>query len=647
MHFPPFRPTGFGVTTTIFTCRINRSPPTMPRHGTQKGRALYGEPAGLSPRFRGLGGRIQARAADRGHRIRRRFERWERLLLLGTGIPALVGGLLLFGWVQTQAMFRASEIQTGLAQRNDGGILTAALIASLGLAAILAAMSQRRPRHRIVPALGVVTTSTILLAFHFSFFVNGLIVEESEQLMVEASFIFQDTAGNPIGVFALTFATLLVIGIGLISTMALLTPRILQERVLNPSTLQEHRTRTVLATLLLILGGFTFAVQFFRWALDADAIPKGGFIETNVIALYYILAFMVAGAMVLAAWRASFLSWGDLRERAGRRFRRNHRNLLHLENWVWGTIMLLTVVVMNSAPIFTMESVALNQVFAADSHGINMFFLLVPLLYVMQRVVSRKQFNHLQQERQNLQVIRPDGLLAMAATLILVWVSVPLFIRGPEVTPLIQVFVRTGLATIILLVFALRVDASTQSVLAPRHNGVPLMLLASCGLAILTGIALWGAGNTVVTVYARDSGGFLTPESRFLQPYTVLLRIAGSAFLALPPILTLWMLSAKMRKHAQPGHLVIIAIGTIIAVNLLFTIQATDPLDPTIGRSDVLIGLYLLQLTSAIDTIVMTGIWATATLMTLYAIIRIVLTLNETRILPSSHHRVRASTRQT
>lgn len=617
----------------------------MPHSGTGPTPGRPENATGGADRWAPLGmrRRLQSNLARRGERVRGRLERWERVLLVGVGTPALVGGLLLFGWVQTQAMFRASEIQTGLAQRNDGGILTAALIASMGLAALLAAASQRRARHRLLPVLGIITTGTILLAFHFSFFVNGVIIPESDRLMVQASFLFQDTAGTRIGVFALTFSTLLVIGIGLISAMALLTPQILKERILRPDTLQEHRTRTVLVTLLLMLGGLTFALQFFLWALQADSVPTGGFIATNVIALYYILSFLVAGAVALAAWRASFLSWGDLRERAGRRFRRNLRNLLHLENWVWGTILLLTLVVMNSAPIFTLESVALNQVFAADSHGINMFFLLVPLLYLLQRYVSRGLYQHLQQQRLSLQLARPDSLLATAITLIVVWISVPLVMRGEEITPLIQTFVRTGLATIILLVFSVRVDAANNALIGPRHRGLPLMLLASFGLAILTGIALWGAGNTVVTIYARESGGFLTPQGRIIQSYTVLLRIAGSAFLALPPFLALWMLSAKTRRHAQPGHLVVIAIGIIIAVNLLFTIQATDPLDPAVGRSDVLIGLYLLQLASSIDTIVMVSIWAAATLMVLYASLRIVLTLNQTRLLPRRPGGVRTS----
>lgn len=570
-------------------------------------------------------------------RIVRQIFRWGRVLLLGTGTTMFLGGLYLFASVQTQAMFRASEIQTGLAQRNDGGILTAALIASLGLAAILVAMSERRPRNRILPALGVVVTSTLLLAFHFSFFVNGFILEQSNLVFVEASFLFQDSAGVPIAVFVLMFTTLLLVGIGLISTMALLTPRILKERILRPQSLQEHRTRTVLTTLLLMLGGLTFALQFFQWALNADAAPTGGFIETNVIALYYILAFLVAGAVALAAWRASILTWGDLRERAGRRFRRNHRNLLHLENWLWGTILLLTLIVMNSAPIFTVESVALNQVFAADSHGINLFFLFVPLIYLLQRHVGKAHFQHMQETRRELRVVRRDSLFPLSATLILIWVAVPLLLRGEDITPLIQTFVSTGLATLVLLGFALRMDASLDSLIAPRHRGLPLILLASCGLAIVTGIALWGAGNTVVTAYARDSGGFLTPESRFLQPYSVLLRIGGALFLALPPILALWTLTAQMRKNAHPGHLVILAIGIIIAVNLLFTIQATDPLDPTIGRSDVLIGLYLIQLSSAIDIVFMGTIWAAALLMAIYATTRIYLSLNGTRLWPRRH----------
>jgi hypothetical protein len=562
----------------------------------------------------------------------RPFKRWGKVLLLGSGIPLLVLGLYFFSTVQTQAMFRASEIQIGLAQRNDGGIIFAALLASIGLAFILSALSTRAPLRRILPALAVVASSTLLLAFHFAFFVNGLIMADRSQVMVQASFLFQDSSAIPIEVFALGFATLLVILIGILGAMALLTPQILHHRVFHPQTLQEHRTRSITITLLLLAGGMSFASQFFRWAFQADSQPVGGFITTNVIALYYLLAALVAAGTLLATWRTWILNWGDLRQRTGPRFRRNHRNLIHLENWIWGTVLLLTLIVMNAAAIHSVESVALNQVFATDSHGLQMFFMLVLGIYLLQRHINRGLYTHLQDNRRTLKTVPFDSLLAMSITLILVWTLTPYLVRGPEVTPLIQLLMRTGLATLVILAFALRVDATQAALIAPRHAGLPLLLLTASALAILTGIALWGAGNTVLTVYARESGGFLTPESRFLQPYTVLLRIAGAAFLALPPIMALWLLSAQVRGHTRPGHLIVIGTGTLIAVNLLFTIQATDPFDPLIGRSDVLIGLYLTQLASPLDTLVMAIIWGLATLTAILAVIRIHLALSGARL---------------
>jgi hypothetical protein len=536
----------------------------------------------------------------------------------------VVLGLLLFGVLQTQAMFRDSlsfGIVAGLTLRNDGGLFFTALMAATGLALVLGALSTRPPRERLLPMAGIAASGTLLLVAHFSIFVNGIILPNQGQVAVTASFLFHDTATLSIAVFSLALVTLLLVIGGLLATFSLLTPRLLRERVLHPVTFGDHRTRVHLLTLGLAATGGVYAIQFFRYALTADSDPAG-FFTTNLILVYYVLALLVLAAVGLATWRAFTLSQGDLRLRWSRSFQRNHRLLRKTESWLWGAILVLNLIILAAEPLYRPTSGQTARVFIVDSRGAAMFFLIVPAIYLLQRLATNRLHAHVRERRVDAR-IHLDAVLASSLTILAAWLVVGSLLLASRAPPLVTLSVLTAITTIILLFFAVRLDPTEPYLVAPRSGSTPVLLFAASALAILTGIMFWGGGNSVVTLYARGSGGFITPEGQFFQPYAVLFRLLGSLFIALPPVLGLWLLTRTRGAVAQPGHLALIGIGIVVAMNLLFTIQPSDPFDAAIGQTDVRIGFYILQFATVFDRVVLTLLWGVATALVLYAMSRV------------------------
>ncbi|MBW3581481.1 MAG: hypothetical protein KY455_00125 [Euryarchaeota archaeon] len=534
------------------------------------------------------------------------------------GILLFIGGLMMFAWYQTQQMFKdslSSEVSAGLVARNDGGILFGALLAGIGLATVLASLSPRAPKRRMVPILGIIASTTGLLFLHFTIFVNSFTIPGEGMIMLRASFIFHDSASFlPMAVFVLALVTLILILLGAMSVMALIAPRLMRERFIRPTHADSHRTRLVLTALTLVLVGGTFVHQFVYYALGADAEPTGGFVATNRVLLYYLLAISLSAAIATTVWHTRLIVWGDLRDRRSLSFQRSLIPLHRTETWLWAATFALNLLVLFPEPVYTPSGSDTSRVFAMNSRGASIFLLLLFGGWGVHRWSAKAWLRHLRDDHGINGQAKYDRLFFLATTVIGIWLFTWfLLLALPSLDhfgPTPNLLIRIGAVALVLPFFAMRIQLA-ETGLRPRlaHHGAPMTLLLFAGLAIVTGLMLWGTGNTITTFYSR-SGGFVNPEESVLQPYATGIQLLGSLFIGLPLMLGLWYLGARHDRIPHPAPILVAAFATVLAMNMVMTIQTEDVFDSALGQTDVLVGYRIVNVASTLDTSVLLGVWA-------------------------------------
>lgn len=562
-------------------------------------------PAETPPRFQWIP-RFEGRARER---------RWMRGVGVAIGITLFIVGLLAFANLQTQALFRdtiAADVSGGQVERNDGGILFGALVATGGVALMFSSLSRLPAGKRLAPAGLFIASATFLLFTHFTIFVNGIISRNAQQAILTASFLFHDTAkALPIATFTLAFLTITALALTVFAAMRLVTPTLLDDQIRRPEAVHTHRSRLVVLTLLVLASGGGFAWQFFDYALNADASPSGAVFGTSlIVATYYLLTFVLILALALTAWRTYLLGWGDLRYRRSLNFRKGYHNLLNAENWSWMVMGVLTLAVFFTPPAYQPDPGTTDRVFAMDSKGATFFFLLLTGgAYLLHRLAGSQYLRFLRETHQPLPIVPRDHLLHMSLTLAALWALLALLLAPASLSPLTKLSIRFAAVALVAPFFVIRF--SLDELARPRlRPGAPVVLLLVALVSVLVGIMLWGAGNSVTTIYARGTGGFTTPEGNVLQPYATGIRLLGSLFIAIPLASTIWYVAARYARRLNPAPLLTFALSIVIGMNLLLTINTGDPYDPTLGQTRVLIGFKMIELTSAMDRALILGAWS-------------------------------------
>lgn len=528
--------------------------------------------------------------------------------LVTIGVLLFLLGLYAFVTFQTQVMFtdnaRISEIRPGLAPRNDGGILFGASLTGLGTGLMLAAMSPLRPRKRLVPFGVIVATTASLLWTHFTIFVNAILVPSARSADLTASFLFHDTASAlPMATFILAIITLSFVFIWLAAALALVAPSVWQNKLRYPTLVDEHRTRLVIITLFAAVVGVTFVRQFIEYALVGDARPTGGFLNTNITVVYYLLSLATALAIATTSWRTYTVTWRDLHRTKSMGFRRAYHYLVAGETWLWGIALALNIVVLLAGPAYQPDA-RVDRVFSMNSKGVSVFFFILPALYALHRVVSREHVAHLMALPSAIPPKRLDTLAVMTVLLVGLWTILTVVLRAADMTSFGRLLVRVMAVAAALPFFAVRFDSSQYGRPQLRTIGSTYVLLSATAVAMLAGIMLWGSGNSITTRYV-ETGGFVST----VQPYATGVRVLGSLFLSLPATLGLWFLATRYRPQVHPGPLLVVAFSILIGMNLVLNIDAADPRDVTIGRTDVLVGFSIVSLTTAFDRVVLVSAW--------------------------------------
>lgn len=533
---------------------------------------------------------------------------------LVVGILLFVGGMLFFSQQQTQAVLRNSfdyqsaTLGTG---RNDGGILFGAILAGLGIGVLFFGLSRLAPKDRLKPTAGLVASSTALIFLHLTIFVNSFAIPDARLVALRASFMFNDAADFlPIALFILTLATFLLLTGAAFAAMRLVTPLFLRRAIVRPHDPEDHRTRLVLLTLVVIASGAAFTRQFFGYALGADADPTGGMTPTWLTLTYYLIGITLGLALGTTAWRTYLLAWGDLRAKRSLSFRRYLVPLRQTENWLLGGLIVLHLIVFFARPIHQPDPATTSNIFAVNSKGVSIFLLLMVPLYWMHRRVERRWLTHLAHTPHPLYTVHRDRLANLAITLGAGWTLIALLFLAVEVEPLTSLASRLAFVAVVVPFFAIGISFDTNRA-EPYLKGVgaPLMLLFAALVSILVGIMLWGQGNSVTTFYSRN-GGFVDATSSALQPYSTGIRLLGSLFIAAPAVQLLWFMSARYQRQTNPGAILVAGFSIILAMNILFTINAESPTDVAIRQTEVLVGHYLISLQSGFDKAVVLGLWS-------------------------------------
>lgn len=534
-------------------------------------------------------------------------------IVLAVAVLLVVGGLLLFIHTQTQALFQDTHDLDALNvqnPRNDVGVLLGALMCASGLTLLFAVASPLRLRDRLPPAAILTATTTLLLAAHFSIFTNGMTFPEERGLAVQSSFLFHDTAATiPMATFTLAWLTLLVLIITGLAAMSLVAPRLLRDHFTHPRTLQAQRTRLLTVTLLLLAAGSTFARQYLSFATIASPLNW----------VYTMMGALLIVVVLLVAVRTYRFLWGPLEHRVTKRCMRRHRNWLRLEAALWGLLLVATLLTLLSDPVYEPKA-GTDPVFAISSKGLSWMLILLFGVYLLQRRITNTYPLFLGRQQRPLPSIAPDRLLAVGALTIAIWGAGALWTLHPELTPLGRLVFR--LLPIIILIPVLTSRSYQQDTSGGQGASRPMMIFGWTALSLLTGIMLWGIGNSTTIIFHQSRGGLLSEPGRLLEPLSAGARLLGSLLLVAPALYALKLLVARRQESAPSALLLLTCLIFVVTLTTLFTVEPSTHHGPGLAHTDVIVGFWATSLPATTDIVIMStliGLTATTGLLAAFA----------------------------
>lgn len=521
-------------------------------------------------------------------------------IALATALVLLVGGLLFFTHTQTQPLFQdAHDLDALNVQnpRNDVGLLVGGLMAASGLTLFLAIASPLRPSDRFLPAALLTVTTALLLTAHFSIFTNGMTFPDQRGLAVKSSFLFHDTAATiPMATFTLAWLTLLVLVFAGLAAMALITPGLLKDHFTRPRTLQAQRARLFAVTLLLLAAGSTFARQYLAFAR----------IDSPLEWVYILMGMLLIILVLSIALRTYRVLWGPLEHRISKRCVRRHRNWVRFESSLWGLLLLSTILTLFRDPVY--EPVpGTDPVFAISSKGLSLVLFVVFGVYLLQRRFTKAYPIFLAHLERPLPTMKPDRLLAVGAMAITAWSAGALWALHPDLTPLEALVLRLLPLVLLIPILTLR-HKNGPSTSPTERSWNPMMIFAWTTMSVLTGIMLWGIGNSTTIIFQQSSGGLLSEPGHLLESLSVGTRLLGSLLITAPLLLTLRLLVVRRKESVSSGLLVLTGLMLVLALTVLFTLEPSTHHSRTLAHTDVIVGFWTSSLPTGFDVAIMSTV---------------------------------------
>lgn len=505
--------------------------------------------------------------------------RYRTPYVLGFGL--ILGGLLLLAYSQMSTVLpdpqraELADLEGGDVVSEGAALFFTALLITAGLLLILAYASPAPVFPRTAALLIVGVTLPIFLIFQNLLLINGFsgIVADQGWKSFSVSYFFHTGGDLSFAVvYILFFLTLLLVFLLLGAVGYLLAPHRFLRAVLDRMSWAKNEAVHIAATVFLLLSVAVLFFYLLRLAAetDVDQLRTMGFLAQNKLVFYYLLCLLLFGLFLTVAAHAFLLNWGNQTPLEFPRLIDNLRTIRRVERGLLGAAALVNFLILLGPQLPTQLEFSRSFVFGFSPRGFSYAFYLLLLPYVPY-LVSQTRLEFLLRAGRG-----PAGTVFAERSLRLVLVDVLglvlLTVTGIAAgwDPLGLVLTYSAWTAGVLLFHAVRFEgARGLPRLAFRGEEGPPLYFVFLGLAVTTGLMLWGAGNTFEVAYFRSGA---TTSLNFVNDASygqdIFSRFAAAVLIVACLVLTLdlWLHAYHVKRRFLVHYLAVLVLATVAAL---------------------------------------------------------------------------------
>lgn len=512
---------------------------------------------------------------------------WRARVVPAFACACLIGGILLLAFSQSSAVLPNLE-RTELQNLEDGdvvggvpGVILSGLLVTAGLLLLLrrASIAPRLPKAIALTVFGGAfpifwTLQTLLL-------VNGKRMDVSRDSYAEFSAGYFFHTGQDLtlpAVYVLFAFCLLLVFLLLGSAAYLLSPTRFPRAIAHPMNWAKNEAVHVAAALLLLssLAVLVYALGRLARSGDRDALVGEGLIGENLIVLTGLLAFCLGGLALVVAAHAFLLNWGSHGPLDFSRLVESLRTIARIERaLVIGAVVVNTLILLGpTLPLRPGYAITNGFAFSLTPRGLS-YATYVLLLPYLPYYWSQQRLDFLLRAGRaprlgGLFADRSLRLVLIHVLGLVLWTTLAVAQRWD---PLPQVLVYALWTASILLAYAVRIESGTglPRIVFAGDSGPPYYF-AFLGLAITSGLMLWGMGNTFEASF-HEQVNVLSLSRQAESGSDVLMRMGAVALLVGVSLLTLniWLGAVRVKRRFF-GHYLALFLLLTVTVLLAFTV---------------------------------------------------------------------------
>ena len=508
-----------------------------------------------------------------------------RWFSLGVGFLCLLSGLLVLAYSQVSAVLPDTAnpdfdgLREGSVLGEGGGVFISAVLATTGAIVLLNATS-RAPQPSKALALTVFgATFPLFLFIQTLLVIYGVASGEdaSRWLYFSASYFFHiGGALSFAAVYILFLFTLLLVYLLLGSTAYLLAPKRFVPALFDRSNWQKNEAVHVAASLFLLMSLTVLVVYVFWLAGETDpARLRGeGMLADLLLPLYYLMGILLFALILTVAAHAFLLNWGTQAPGDLGTLVQSVRNISRVERALLIAAAALNAIILLGPDLPSALDLSTSFAFDVSPRGLSYAFYLLLTPYIPYVITTRRLEYLLRQGRApttasifqerslRLVVVHLSGLILLTA--------LGVAARWDPMWLMLTFAAWTGG---VLLTAALRVKAGIglPKVLF-RDDAGPALFFVFLGIALTSGLMLWGAGNTFEVRYlpGQDTLEVVNESGYGLDIFA---RVAAVAVIIGSLVLTLdlWLTSYGVERRLV-GHYLGIFVSSTLAALLVFSV---------------------------------------------------------------------------
>jgi hypothetical protein len=379
-------------------------------------------------------------------------------------------------------------------------------------------------------------------------------------------------------VYILFFFTLLLILVLLGAAGYLLAPRRFPRALFDRANWAKNEAIHISAALFLLLSVAVLFYYLLRLAVSTEAgdVRRYGLVGQALVPAYYLLCTLLFAFGLTVAARTFLLNWGSSAPLELHRLLDNVRTIGRVERTLLGAAGLLNLIILLGPTLPARLDLSQSFAFDVSPRGLAFAFYLLLVPYLPYAATQRRLDFLLRAGRgPTTGALFAERSLRLVLAHVLALVLVLVIGAAADWDPLALMLGMSAWTAGVLLLHAVRVESPHGLPrLAFRGDAGPAYYFIFLGLALTTGLMLWGAGNTYeVTASFLPQVNNLDVDNLSGYGADVFARVAAAAVLAGSLVLTidLWLNAYRAQRRFLRHYVAIFLTSTISAL-LVFTV---------------------------------------------------------------------------